>query len=197
MKDVFTYIFKHNVWGGTESVSGTGSSVYESQQLINKLPLLLNLFEINSVLDAPCGDFNWMKYVPLPLTTNYTGIDIVTDLVEENNKMFKKNHIKFVEKNIVQDDLPCVDLILCRDALVHFTFEDVLKAIKNFKQSGSTYLLVTHFPTAIKNDEIHTGDWRPLNLCLHPFSFPEPILSIKETLNIKTMSLWKLSDLNI
>lgn len=90
MKDVFTYIFKHNVWGGTESVSGTGSSVYESQQLINKLPLLLNLFEINSVLDAPCGDFNWMKYVPLPLTTNYTGIDIVTDLVEENNKMFKK-----------------------------------------------------------------------------------------------------------
>lgn len=61
MKEVFTLIYKFNKWRGTESVSGPGSSLHESRELIHKLPLLLNLFEINSILDAPCGDFHWMK----------------------------------------------------------------------------------------------------------------------------------------
>ncbi|MED2801144.1 class I SAM-dependent methyltransferase [Bacillus thuringiensis] len=197
MKDIFTYIYKHNVWGGTESVSGTGSSVHESQQLINKLPSLLTVFEIKSILDAPCGDFNWMKHVSLPSKSKYTGMDIVSDLIKENNEIFQKENVKFVEKNIVNDLLPYADLIVCRDALVHFTFEDIFNTIQNFKRSGSVYLLTTHFPSLIKNEEIHTGDWRPLNLCLYPFYFPEPIVSIKETLNIKTMSLWEIKNLDI
>jgi hypothetical protein len=195
MKEIFTYIFKHNAWGGTESVSGTGSSLHESQELINKLPLVLSILEIRSILDAPCGDFNWMKHVQLPETIQYTGVDIVTELIGQNNKRFRQNHIEFMEMNIVKDELPEVDLIICRDGLVHFHFEDIQKAFQNFKNSDSEYILLTHFPTVTENISIETGNWRPLNFCLPPFSFPEPMLILTETLPIKTMALWKLSDI--
>lgn len=195
MKEIFTEIYSHNLWGGTESVSGPGSSLRESLNLINKLPLLFNLFDIRSILDAPCGDFHWMKHVHLE-DRDYTGVDIVKELIEKNTSLYEKEHISFAEKNIIHDSLPKADLILCRDALVHLTNEQVKETIRNFQDSGSTYLLTTHFPGLEQNRDISAGDWRPLNLCLEPFQLPEPFLTIKETTTIKTMALWRLKDLN-
>jgi len=193
MKEIFTQIYKHNMWGSTESVSGPGSSVHESQQLINKLPLLFELLDIQSILDAPCGDFNWMKNVPLAGRT-YTGIDIVSDLIQQNNLSHKNESIEFMEKDIIKDPLPQVDLIICRDALVHFPLVQIFQSLQNFSKSGSKYLLTTHFPDIQSNEDIPMGSWRPLNFCKAPFHFPDPILLIKETTTVKTMALWKLTN---
>lgn len=195
MKEIFSEIYKHNLWGGAESVSGPGSSLYESQKLIDKLPLLFDLFEIKSILDAPCGDFHWMKHVPKH-NIMYTGVDIVNELIKNNSYKYASKQICFTVKDIIEDELPAVDLIICRDGLVHLSFIQIKKAIENFKKSGSTYLLTTHFPLLAENRDIKTGEWRPLNFCLDPFYYPQPILVIKETTSIKTMALWKLSDLN-
>ncbi|MGF6949809.1 SAM-dependent methyltransferase [Neobacillus sp. B4I6] len=194
MKEIFSEIYKHNMWGGTESVSGPGSSVFESQKLIEKLPMLFDLFEITSILDAPCGDFNWMKHVPKG-NISYIGVDIVDEIIQKNNERYAGENVRFMVKNIVEDELPAADIAICRDVFVHLSFTDVKKAVENFRKSGIKYLLATHFPGWTENKDIDTGDWRPLNLCLAPFSYPDPILLMKETTSIKTMALWKISAL--
>jgi hypothetical protein len=45
--------------------------------------------EIKSIVDAPYGDFNWMKLLTLAPDVNYTGIDIVPDLIPNNIKNMK------------------------------------------------------------------------------------------------------------
>ena len=56
--------------------------------------------------------------------------------------------------DLINDDLPKVDLIIVRDCLVHFSNKDIFKAIENIKQSKSKYLLVTTFSDLKKNENI-------------------------------------------
>lgn len=191
---IFTSYYHNNSWGSLESRSGPGSTVYESQQLIIQLPELLKQLKITTILDAPCGDFNWMKEIDLD-GYQYTGVDIVADCISANQGKYGCSNITFLVKEIMHDPLPKADIILCRDALVHFSNDGVAKTVQNFKKSGSTYLLTTHFPHILSNKNIQLGDWRPINFTLEPFYFCEPQIMIKETLPIKTMALWKLDEI--
>jgi len=42
-------------------VSGNGSELDAVENLIKELPLLLKKYNIKIIIDAPCGDYNWMK----------------------------------------------------------------------------------------------------------------------------------------
>src|ERR1044072_7300935 len=64
-QEVFTDIFRSNRWGGTSSVSGSGSDLEQTRVLRRELPSLVQELQINTLLDIPCGDFNWMKEVEL------------------------------------------------------------------------------------------------------------------------------------
>ena len=75
---------KSGVWSMTgESVSGAGSSLQATERLRAVLPHVLREFEVRTLLDAPCGDWNWMSHVDLPVE-RYIGGDIVRALVDEN-----------------------------------------------------------------------------------------------------------------
>lgn len=193
-KEIFSNFYKHNSWGSEESKSGPGSTLYESRELIRNLPTLLKQLQVRTIVDAPCGDFNWMKEINLD-AYHYIGVDIVHDCIVENQSKYQKRNILFLENDIVRNSLPTADIILCRDALVHFPNDMVKEAINNFKRSGSKYLLTTHFTNIDTNHDIEIGDWRPINFTLAPFHFPDPLFMIKETLPIKTMALWKLDQL--
>jgi hypothetical protein len=157
---------------------------------------------IKSVLDLPCGDFNWMQRVDMS-NVEYIGGDIVEDLIKSNIKQYKeRENITFQVLNLITDTLPKSDLIFARDCLVHLPFKEVNSAINNIKSSGSKYLLTTTFTNRKKNNDIVTGDWRPLNLQEKPFNFPTPILIINENCtenngqyNDKSMALWDISKL--
>jgi hypothetical protein len=72
-------------------------------------------------------------------------------------------------------------LILCRDLLVHLKNQQIIKTLKNFKKSGSKYLLTTSFKnTTINNDNGIIGFWRTINLELPPFNLINPIDEIFE-----------------
>ena len=60
-KETFTEIYKTNFWSSNESPSGGGSELIQTKSLINDLEKLLKDMDIKSVLDIPCGDFNWMQ----------------------------------------------------------------------------------------------------------------------------------------
>lgn len=203
IEEVFSKIYRENYWVYGESVSGTGSDTNQTNVIIGELEKLFQEFEVKSILDAPCGDFNWMNQVNLD-GIDYLGVDIVKDLISLNTSKYKyKKGIDFTTGNFITDDLPKVDLILCRDCLVHFSFDDIQKALSNFKRSGSKYLLTSSFIAHKNNKDIQTGHWRPINLNKPPFSLPIASKIINEKCmegggkhRDKMFLLWDLNELD-
>ena len=192
---LFTEFYKTNVWGSAESISGPGSELKYASNIIKLLPALLSKYNIKSINDAPCGDFNYMKEIDLT-GIDYTGYDIVKRLIKSNNDKYKTGNIKFQYADVVQEILPLCDLILSRDMFIHFSYEDALKTIKNFKLTGCRYLLTNNYPAILNNVDIKTGSWRPVNLLMEPYCFDEPVEIIEEYNSeehgVKQLALFKL-----
>ncbi len=201
-QNVFSDIHRRRGWGSGESASGPGSSVERAGAFKDELLCLLKEMKATSVLDAGCGDFNWMKELELDFT-RYIGIDVVWELVAENRKAYGQDLRTFECLDMTKDGLPKVDVILCRDSLVHLSLDDILAALENFRQSGSTYLLTTTFTRLPANMDIPTGEWRPINLQMAPFNFPEPLRLIDEkcvhsagAFADKYLGFWALKDVS-
>ncbi|WP_409492101.1 class I SAM-dependent methyltransferase [Amycolatopsis sp. cmx-11-12] len=200
-QDRFTYIFRSKLWSSS-SVSGPGSESVQTQQLRDQLPDVLDRFGVRTLLDLPCGDFGWLSAVDLDLE-RYIGADIVTDLVEMNAERFRDDPVReFRVLDLTGDPLPKTDLVLCRDCLVHLSFADIERALRNLRRSGSRYLLTTTFTELGTNTDIATGDWRPLNLCREPFGFPEPLAVVVEGCTEengayadKSLGLWEIASI--
>ncbi|WP_245757320.1 class I SAM-dependent methyltransferase [Amycolatopsis xylanica] len=197
-RDRFDYIFRANMWAA-DSVSGPGSELEQTRALREGLPPLLARFGVRSVLDLPCGDFGWLSTVDLGVES-YLGADIVAELVARNSARYGQS---FQVLDLITDDLPRADLVLCRDCLVHLSFHDIGRAIANLRRSGSRYLLTTTFTELNTNADIVTGDWRALNFRRAPFDFPEPLAVLYEECTEedgafadKALALWDIATLN-
>jgi SAM-dependent methyltransferase len=202
MRQVFSHIHRHNAWKNAESVSGPGSTLTNTAAIRRQLPALFEAFSVRSLLDIPCGDFVWMKEIA-GCVEHYIGADIVEALIRANTARYGEPeyaHARFVTLNLADDALPAVDVIFCRDCLVHFSFHDIDRALANIKRSGSRYLLTTTFPARQTNADITTGQWRPINLQAAPFNLPEPLRLISEEYTgsrghypDKSLGLWEIA----
>lgn len=202
--DVFDTIHERNAWAAAGSASGPGSELRETEDVRALLPALLDRLGARSMLDAPCGDFAWMKEVELG-DRDYVGGDIVEALVAANEKAFGGPRRRFRRLDIRVDPLPPVDLIFCRDCLIHLSFGDGRAALANFRRSGATFLLTTTHPDVEENLPIRTGDYRPVNLTRPPYRLPAPLELFRdryapaagETLIDpgKSLGLWRIADL--
>jgi len=200
-KDIFTGIYMRNAWGGKHSVSGPGSDTDQTRVIINELSALFGELNIRTVLDCPCGDFHRMKHVKMK-GKDYTGAGIVTDLIQKNRQEYETDGVHFCELNLIKDELPKVDLILCRDCLRHFSFRDVFLALHNICDSESTYLLPTTYTGRQRNRDISTGQGHTLNLEAAPFMLPAPLRTINEectqghgAYKDKSLGLWRVADI--
>jgi len=195
-RTVFWLIHYMNHWSSEESRSGPGSTLRATDDLRRELPELIKEFAVKSMLDAACGDFHWMSTIDLPC--QYIGSEIVGTLVNRLSGAYGSPTRRFIQRDICRDQLPNVDLIFCREVTIHLPTKDVLAALRNFRASGSTYLLITHHFKVKQNGDIPVGGWRAINFTLPPFSFPEPLRLISEgnaDQDDKTMGLWRLDDL--
>lgn len=198
---VFGDIYARNAWGDGESRSGGGSALCATEALRLELPQLLRDYGIRSVLDAPCGDVNWMRTL-LPQIAGYIGLDIVAPLVEANQARFGSPTARFLQGDVARDPLPAADLILVRDCLVHLSTRAALDALRNVARAQASYLLTTTFPRCAVNRDVLTGGWRPLNLQRAPFELGEPLAWIHErapgpdgAFADKALALWAVDDL--
>lgn len=198
---VFGRIYRSNAWGAEESRSGPGSTTDQTRQLRQLLPRLLAELGITTMLDAPCGDFAWMREVELPVT-QYIGADLVPELIQRNDALYGNAQRTFVALDLIADALPAAELIFCRDCLVHFSDRRIHDAIANFRRSGAVWLLTTTFPGHGPSSSIVTGQWQPLNLELPPFNFPKPERLLVEgctegdgAFRDKALGLWRIADL--
>lgn len=199
-EEIFTKYFQKKYWagGGEETVSGASSTLEYTENIRRAIPELLTRLKVTSILDAPCGDFNWFSQIDLPPGVSYLGADIVAPLIKSNISKFEKANIKFQQLNIVSDKLPETDLWLCRDCLFHLSNADALSAIQNFRSSRTNYLLVTTHTQCKTNRDIPTGYFRELNLELPPFNFPKPLEYIDdwiEGFSERKIGLWRREDL--
>ena len=176
---VFQRIFHENRWGNCDSVSGEGSNLERTRVIRSALPALVARHGVGSILDAPCGDCFWMKEVALEGVT-YIGADIVPELIARDTELYASVTRRFIFCDLVDDALPRADLILCRDCLVHLSYDETRRAIDNFRRSGATWLLTTTFSGPRENGDIQTGDWRPINLERAPYNFPPAVELINE-----------------
>ena len=199
LERLFTHIYRTNLWGGDESRSGLGSALAETAQLRAAIPAVLSDVGARNLLDIPCGDFGWMSGVELE-GIDYTGADIVEEIVARNRERFESASRRFVRLDLVSDPLPRADVVLCRDCLVHLSFEKIFRALENVARSGSRYLLTTTFLEHETNEDAEDGDWRMLNLERPPFSFPAPLAVVVEGCTEgggayadKALALWPIS----
>jgi len=202
-KEIFTEIEERNIWQEEESVSGFGSALVQTKTIIEEIPKVLKKLDIKTIFDIPCGDFNWVKEINLS-SKIYLGGDIVEEIIFRNIKKYKTDNIDFVQFNILEDIQEKMDLVLCRDCLVHFSIADIWEALKNIKKSNSKYFMTTTFPDEEKNNDTVTGGWRPLNFIKSPFYFPEPIILINENctekdglFSDKSLGVWEIKDLEL
>lgn len=202
LKQTFTEIFNTRAWHSQESISGIGSELSQTKTLIQELPFLFKKYEINSILDIPCGDYNWMQHVDCA-DIHYIGADIVEPLIESNKQKYPE--IDFRHLDLTKSELPKVDLIIARDVFVHMRYDTIVSALENIIKSGCKYLLTTSFTGMSSNRDLNQdGDWRPLNLLVDPFRF-KPIYLINENCtegennqhNDKCLILFEISRLYI
>jgi hypothetical protein len=205
LKIQFTRVFKENLFGGVDSKSGRGSDDNQTSVLREELPRLVERLKVETLLDIPCGDLNWISRTKFT-DVKYYGADIVDDLINDLRSKDQFTDKKFFILDATKDRVDKYDLILCRDLLVHLSTIDIFKVLNKFIKSGSKYLLTTHFT----NPRIYLDipkdlpiSWRPINLTMPPFNFPEPDFLIVENCPEengkyidKTLSLWKLSELS-
>jgi hypothetical protein len=196
----FARIHETNLWGADQSVSGAGSEVDATGAIRAALPALLRRLDVQTLLDAPCGDFAWMKRLDLG-TIRYIGADIVPALIADLRARETTAARQFHLADITRDTLGACNLILCRDCLVHLSFANIAAALANFTRTGARYLLTTTFPGIAENHDIADGDWRALNFEKPPFSWPAPLALIDERCEEmhgawrdKSLALWRLGD---
>lgn len=191
LSDVFRDIYRNNRWASIETRSGGGSEIGRTSGIRKRLPELLKHFGVRTMVDAGCGDWNWMARIKLPgiLTSGY---DIVPEVIAENQRNYA-DRAMFCVGDITEDILPKVDLILCRTVLFHLSLANIHKALGKFMQSGSRYLLLTSHPREDLNADVADGGWRRLNFQIAPFFFPEPLVFIVEEDSI--LGLWSMASI--
>ncbi len=184
-----------------ESISGPGSSLQQTGVLRTRLPLLLAHLDVRTLIDAPCGDFNWMQHVEAGLDL-YVGVDILRDVIAEHQWRHRRGDRRFVRIDLMADGLPRADAIFCRDLLPHLSYAEIAAVLQNFMASGSTYLITTTFTGPRPNRDTAGGRWRTLNLTLAPFDFPPPLLTLNEqcteaggAYGDKSLAVWRMADL--
>lgn len=201
-REIFDWIHDTNKWGDAESVSGSGSNLAHTAALRAGLPGLLERLGVRILLDAPCGDFRWMREIDLPVD-EYLGADIVQALVDRNNERYAAPGRRFLCLDLASDPLPAADAILCRDCLVHLDFAISARVIGNIRASNCRYLLTTSHRAQRTNVDKVTGKHRLLNLELAPFGWPAPFDGIIEDVpegdrdTGKILGVWRVADIRV
>lgn len=173
LKNKFTAIYQKTKAEDVESVSGEGSSLSYTSSLRDSLPIMLNKFQIESIFDGPCGDFNWMKEIILVNDISYHGVDIVSNVVESNIRKYSSKRVNFSQGDLTKMNFPQSDLMIMRDILFHLSYQDARLVIKNFLTSNIKFLLTTSHRNIKKNSDIYSGDFKFINLFEPPYSFPK------------------------
>ena len=188
-EQVFTGIYERNLWGSPDSRSGVGSTTDATRALSEALPGLWAQYGIRALVDAPCGDCNWMSRLA-PALDSYLGVDIVQKLIEDNSRQYPQ--LRFRLADLTRDEMPAADAIHCRDCFQHLPTHLIRAALKNFEANGARWLFLTTNTDVPAYHDVVIGGFRPINFHSPPFNFPTPVAEIVEDDAGRVLALWDL-----
>jgi len=194
----FSAIYRKGVWLNDRqsgSRSGLGSELENTQAIRVNLPGLLSRIATKTLLDVGCGDFNWMR--TLPLDCRYMGIDVAEDVIASNLRQYSSEDRIFTVLDATREPLPAADTVLCREVLFHLSFDDICHFVRNLRASSAVNLIATTDVATAFNADIISGDFRLLNLRKSPFRFRPPALSIRDDALSpgRVLGVWRVSEL--
>jgi len=157
-----------------------------------------------SILDAPMGDFYWQpacliklsRSLPHGTYVTYNGVDISKTAVEraearrqkvnmekptqaiESMKIEPFAQLDLASPQSISKKFGTFDIILCNDALMHNSKDNIFKILRNFNEVAK-YLVVNSYMEGGDNHDIDTGKFRRLDLTSPPYTFP-PVCGDKE-----------------
>jgi hypothetical protein len=105
-------------------------------------------------------------------------------MISDNKKSYGSHDIKFETKDIVTEQYPYVDLIICRDVLFHMTIDLGIHVV-NKCRSSCKFFSCTSF-NDVKDNISHKSGWGfyKINTNITPFSLNDYlIISEKESNN--------------
>jgi len=190
-KLVFTSIFKSKHWIQENdnlkiiniSVSGHGSNTetLQSKNLINCMIKFIDKFNINSILDIPCGDFLWMNQVmKIRPEIRYQGIDIVNQIIKNNKNKYIHKNIEFECEDILNFKTDKkFDLLLMRDFFIHINNSEIQIILDKIKKLNINYFATESYSVE-KNFDVLTGKHRKINLKINPFNLSNLIYSFND-----------------
>lgn len=145
-EQVFSRIYAEGLWGraGGPFCSGSGSSEAHAQAYVKALADYIAAHSIRSVVDLGCGDFLIGRKIA-DLGVDYTGADVVPELIRHHSHEHGAERVRFVHLDIVDQPLPGADLCLIRQVLQHLSNDQIARIIP--KLAHYEHVLVTeHYP---------------------------------------------------
>ena len=147
--EIFSEIYSQNIWGGgfarktQDFFSGPGSYGMHAREYITCVRDFIVRHQVKSITDIGCGDFHIGNMLLKDLSLRYTGVDVVKELVDHNNKHFASDQVNFMHRDATRERVVVSDLLLIREVLQHLSNSDIGQLIEmNFTQSFK-YILVT------------------------------------------------------
>jgi len=181
IETIFTEIAKKNTWGAKTTVSGPSSTLPKTIELRSNLIQVLQQLEIQSILDCGCGDYHWMKTIPLS-SIQYLGVDIVESLIKKNQVTYTTDTIHFQKMNLLEDPPETADLWFARDFCCLYSYKEIKRFFQKFLESNSAYIALTSVESRTENTDGIVGSWRPLTITAPPFNLQDPIACIEDDL---------------
>ncbi len=151
--EVFGRIYRNNVWGGPkgEFFSGLGTREPEAaDSYIGSIRRLASSegFVGRSFVDLGCGDFTIGMRL-CQFSSEYVGIDIVSDLVSHLQTLHSSDRISFQHLDITSDPLPAVEVCFVRQVFQHLSNQQILMTLPKLK-AYKWVIITEHHPSDSK-----------------------------------------------
>jgi SAM-dependent methyltransferase len=173
MEVIFSSIYKKKIWGCNNEgngTSGVGSTLEATAHYRDFLQRFMDAFAIKTVVDAGCGDWEFSQAIDWS-AVDYIGYDVVPFIIEQNIAKYGADNVTFIHKDIMNEELSPADLLICKDVLMHWSNELILKFLEQLPKFK--YCLITgdidYKTDSSYNPNIRTGGFRALDLTQAPF----------------------------
>lgn len=178
LQNAFTTVYSTNAWGAPDSIPGRANKKFYSgggtdpendrdNMYLNLLQSYVDRDDVKTVIEIGCGDWEVSSRIDWS-SVQYTGYDVVEDLIKYNVDNYTKENIKFYcDSNIILENKISADLLIVKDVFQHlppsFCCEFIKSIPINFK-----YNIITNDYSPVNND-IDFGGYTGNDFSRYPF----------------------------
>jgi SAM-dependent methyltransferase len=161
LQNIFDDIYEHDKWNGG---SGPGSNKSNTTEYVSYLNELLSSLNIKSFLDVGCGDWQLAEQVDFT-GIRYKGIDVSEKAIKiAKSKAPEGTDISNQQINEINESF---DFVHIKDVLQHLPLIECDKILGHASKSKYVFVVNDHCE---KNNDIETGQHRPINVLFWPNS---------------------------